>query len=253
MVIVISGIILLTALFIRIYPFTFKRAKSGMTYRVLDKTHTLPELDAKIYPFMLKKRTLDNMAMVLERVVTIFREHEIEYFLHAGSLLGAARHGGFIPWDDDIDMMVDIRYEERILQLTNRFRREGLYLSPARGGYKVGKKNILTAYPYVDLIMAAEKNGAMRPCLPRDKEGNFTYQVSQSCPREYYELSAAFPLRDHEFEHLRVKVPNNIHLHVEQIYGPNALNEIELGSRFYWLVRNQYLDNIAYHLGLIEG
>ena len=41
---------------------------------------------------------------MLREIDRICRENGIKYFLSGGSMLGAARHGGYIPWDDDIDV-----------------------------------------------------------------------------------------------------------------------------------------------------
>ena len=45
------------------------------------------------------------------------KEHELTYFLLGGCVIGAVRHNGFIPWDDDIDVMMPRRDYERMLRL----------------------------------------------------------------------------------------------------------------------------------------
>lgn len=51
----------------------------------------------------LRKMQL-RMFEMLEFLDSICQKHNISYWLSAGTLLGAVRHGGFIPWDDDLDI-----------------------------------------------------------------------------------------------------------------------------------------------------
>ena len=45
-----------------------------------------------------------DFAMLCE-VDRICKKHNIQYFLHGGTFLGALRHQDFIPWDDDVDIL----------------------------------------------------------------------------------------------------------------------------------------------------
>ena len=44
------------------------------------------------------------MLIILKKFDSFCKTHQLSYFLHAGTLLGAVRHKGFIPWDDDVDV-----------------------------------------------------------------------------------------------------------------------------------------------------
>ncbi len=54
---------------------------------------------------------------LLEQVDAICTKHGIPYFLDSGTALGAVRHGGFIPWDDDVDIGMLRDDYERFLQV----------------------------------------------------------------------------------------------------------------------------------------
>ncbi len=65
---------------------------------------------------------------ILEEIDRICRHHGITYWLDGGSLLGAVRHGGFIPWDDDIDIAMSLTDAQHFVEIAPRELRPGLVL-----------------------------------------------------------------------------------------------------------------------------
>lgn len=72
--------------------------------------------DGFYVPAMIKKAWAAELTVMYE-VDKICRKHNITYFTDWGTMLGAVRHGGFIPWDDDFDIMMRRRDYERFLRV----------------------------------------------------------------------------------------------------------------------------------------
>ncbi len=76
-----------------------------------------------------KLRQLQLTQLEILKVFDKFcREHDLKYSLYAGSLLGAVRHKGFIPWDDDLDVCMSRTEYERFLSLWVQDTPEGYVL-----------------------------------------------------------------------------------------------------------------------------
>lgn len=82
---------------------------------VFNTGETPEELRTKYNPegSVLRKAQLRMLDMLLY-IDKVCREQGISYRLDGGNILGAVRHGGFIPWDDDVDIVVDMKNYRRL-------------------------------------------------------------------------------------------------------------------------------------------
>lgn len=104
---------------------------------------------------------------ILDEIVRICKEHGLRYCLTGGTCLGAVRHSGFIPWDDDIDIIMPRKDFKRFIDITKDGDTGGFFLdyymtNPSYGRCfaKYCKRNTLFIEPnglrqaiYVDIFV----------------------------------------------------------------------------------------------------
>ena len=98
-----------------------------------DETYFKGEEREGFYIKPMMKRAWAAQLEVLESVDAICRRNNIEYYASGGTLLGAIRHGGYIPWDDDLDIEMKRLDYERFLKIAEKELPQWYeILSPAR-------------------------------------------------------------------------------------------------------------------------
>ena len=85
---------------------------------------------------------------LLAEVDRVCKKHEIQYMACAGTMLGALRHKGFIPWDDDIDLMMTWENYKRFSQIGPEefkepyfFQTDRTYRGSTRGHIQIRNSN----------------------------------------------------------------------------------------------------------------
>ncbi len=93
----------------------------------------------------LRQIQLRELAL-LQVFDAVCTEHHLRYSLCSGTLLGAVRHQGFIPWDDDIDVQMPRPDYDKLLSLAPEL--QTLHLR----GYGISSRGSLKAAPFVRAV-----------------------------------------------------------------------------------------------------
>lgn len=106
------------------------------------------------------KKLQNTILSIADDVIAICEENDINYHLTGGTALGAVRHKGFIPWDDDIDIDVARKDYDKLINLINEKYKDKYYIHNPRNkeGYSIPATQIRLA------------NTIVRGCSDADSE-----------------------------------------------------------------------------------
>jgi lipopolysaccharide cholinephosphotransferase len=79
---------------------------------------------------------------ILKDIDKACRKMGISYWLDGGTLLGAVRHGGFIPWDDDIDIAMDVKDLHRFVKEGQAYLPQNLMIQSRETNPQVRAQNV---------------------------------------------------------------------------------------------------------------
>ena len=79
-----------------------------------------------------------ELLKLLDLFSSICEQNNLQYYLAGGTLLGAIQHQGFIPWDDDIDIMMPIEDYKKFIQFAPEFP-EGIVIQSDHTDKEIGR------------------------------------------------------------------------------------------------------------------
>ena len=148
----------------------------------------------------------------------ILRSHEIPYWANGGTLLGAIRHSGIIPWDDDLDVGMMKKDQDRFIDLKNVFKKCGYSIVKVWFGFKIFYTNRdLTSgynysYPNLDIFIYHMNHENNRYEL-------YYKQARDTWPNEYWSEKDLYPLHDLPFGEIGMSCPQKYKEYFERMYG----------------------------------
>lgn len=188
-----------------------------------------PPAGPAIQQFYTPKAKIAELRLLLQKTLRVLKPH-VNVWLSAGTLLGAVRHGGIIPWDDDVDLGYYPMWVDPLEELADVFREAGLTLQRNRTDayWQVGTNapGAPISPIHVDIFPFEMK---------RDPDGHFEFVAADprfqdeapDCPDAHcnirFSSAELYPLREAKFYGEKVWIPCRAEDVLARALGPDYM------------------------------
>ena len=166
----------------------------------------------------------DDKAALLE-LLQLVHESRVDYVVGSGTMLGMARHGGFIPWDEDADVYVAVDAMPALLQFLATKQPEVVVALSGQGAQvwlRRRRRCTLDVFAF-----APDETG--KHCMAGPiVDGRPTFAIAVIYYREAFDHDVLYPPKHYDFEGVRLLGPQQLELACKIAYGPDCFNVAKL-------------------------
>jgi len=190
------------------FRFAALHATAGSEELMVDNMHkneASEKLDQFLEDVTLARGVLRGYYRLLYVFSELMKKNGIEFFMHSGTMLGAVRHEGMIPWDDDVDVMIEEHYEEALLRIVPELRKYGLLLKKQQHKgvlqFKCVNPHIVNQGVYLQIdVFVGERIEIDGEPVIHYKSPKFREWFS----KRYIKIADLYPLKNYKFGPLSV-------------------------------------------------